>query len=1031
MTERAIADLTAIGQTFPETAAQLSPVVDHLAGSLAAPGGELRLTDRCHARSTADGAAAFDGARSAVLAIGPLLSAGLPAFATATLTSVRTELVDAYTFLADAAFQEARALAPGGLGNGGVRGSFLALVSARAQLTLGQYGPGLASLKNAWTLARQATPAAPTTGPEPKLSTLAPDDGALLLTLSGNAGGRVQVNTGGTTGPEDVSVQVNGTVATVANRAFEAKNLLFSPGVNAVVTVAKATGGQLEIECRGVRVDLTPRPRLGLITGDAQTGAIGSTLPQPLKVRAFSASGQGVAGVPVVFRVDEGDGRLGGDVVSKIVTTDAAGYAQTTLKLGTRVGPGSDRVRATAAGYAGGAAFSATATAGAAVHLYPVTGENQAGGVGLPLPAPLVVMATDAANNPKAGVPVTFTVEAGGGSFSGGASQVVATNADGRAAATLTLGPAADLEGHRVSAAFPGLTSDPVVFTASAYVLGDPAATRVSGVVLDNQDEPVPGVTLRIHGTSLQTTTDAEGQFELLGTPVGHVLLDVDASTTTRPGTWANLEFEMHLLAGVDNSLPRPIYILPLDLASGKVAGGPEDVTISVPDVPGLELTVLANSATFPGGAKTGLVSMTAVHADKIPMAPGLGMQPRLVVTIQPAGAHFDPPAIFSLPNVDGLAPGTVTEMYSFDHDLGQFVSIGTGTVSPDGAVVRSDPGFGVVKAGWHWGAPGQPGGQGAALDVTILTPKPLLLCVGSNDSKLIQAVGTPAQDSVYSWTLSDPGVVTLNPSGFNLCANQPTCNTLATATGAGGKTTATVTMFNTVSNLSDLDFIDIVSPVVKVLALAPQPLVLGNDLTIDYEVVAPAGFAMDALRLEVVNANGILVYETPADATAGVHSMIWPGVWNQAPHSGAFANPANGPYEVRLIGTEAGADCGEGAQLADTHLVLAADLVDVPAPGTNPTEAAGLADLTAALKVVLKSGGGPEFLFLAPTFTVDGPDRWHRHLVVEAPGLDALPDGDYDVLFRDLRDEIGNFADADGNPANGIQEIQFSLSLW
>lgn len=42
--------------------------------------------------------------------------------------------------------------------------------------------------------------------------------------------------------------------------------------------------------------------------------------------------------------------------------------------------------------------------------------------------------------------------------------------------------------------------------------------------------------------------------------------------------------------------------------------------------------------------------------------------------------------------------------MYSFDHDLGHFVSIGPATVSEDGSVIVSDPGVGVVKAGWHCG---------------------------------------------------------------------------------------------------------------------------------------------------------------------------------------------------------------------------------------------------------------------------------------------------------------------------------------
>jgi hypothetical protein len=49
--------------------------------------------------------------------------------------------------------------------------------------------------------------------------------------------------------------------------------------------------------------------------------------------------------------------------------------------------------------------------------------------------------------------------------------------------------------------------------------------------------------------------------------------------------------------------------------------------------------------------------------------------------------------------------------MYSFDHDIGSFVAIGTGVVSDDGQVIRSSPGVGVLKAGWHCGGdPAQTG---------------------------------------------------------------------------------------------------------------------------------------------------------------------------------------------------------------------------------------------------------------------------------------------------------------------------------
>jgi hypothetical protein len=98
-----------------------------------------------------------------------------------------------------------------------------------------------------------------------------------------------------------------------------------------------------------------------------------------------------------------------------------------------------------------------------------------------------------------------------------------------------------------------------------------------------------------------------------------------------------------------------------------------------------------------------------------VPMAPGFGQQPRFIVTIQPVGTTFNPPAAITLPNVDGLQPRAVTEMYSYDHDLGMFIAIGTGTVSDDGSTIVSNPGVGVLKAGWHCG--GNPNANGTVAD--------------------------------------------------------------------------------------------------------------------------------------------------------------------------------------------------------------------------------------------------------------------------------------------------------------------------
>ncbi|MCP3994435.1 MAG: hypothetical protein GY722_05135, partial [bacterium] len=181
--------------------------------------------------------------------------------------------------------------------------------------------------------------------------------------------------------------------------------------------------------------------------------------------------------------------------------------------------------------------------------------------------------------------------------------------------------------------------------------------------------------------------------------------------TVNRPGSWPDLEFDLVTIAGRDNTVNMPIYLLPLDLANGLYVDEIEGGTLTLPQVPGFALEIAPGSVSFPGGSRSGLVSVTVVHNDRVPMVPNFGQQPRLIVTIQPAGARFEPPARLTLPNVDGLAPGEVTEMYSFDHDLGHFVSIGPATTSDDGMVMRSDPGVGIVKAGWHCG--GNPASSG------------------------------------------------------------------------------------------------------------------------------------------------------------------------------------------------------------------------------------------------------------------------------------------------------------------------------
>ncbi len=651
----------------------------------------------------------------------------------------------------------------------------------------------------------------------PQLSISFPAAGSVTAAASVAVVGLVSDLTIGTVSDTEVTVTVNGVPASVNHRSFLAPGVPLAAGANTIVATAVDRAGNRAT----AQVQVTQRPAAGApsiqaLSGDLQTAPVLAPLPQPLVVQVSDAAGQPLAGRQVLFQVVEGNGSLGGGGRSQVATSDAQGTAAATLTLGNRAGLGVNAVRASAVGIAGEVVFSAISTPTAAATIDVASGDNQRGGIGTDLPLPLIAAVTDGHQNPLPGVAVTFKAVLGGGTFAGAPSVVATTDSSGLARAALTLGPAAGFDSQRVEASFSGMTVFPATFKASAFVLGDPAATAISGVVLDNQGTPVPGITMRLRGSPITGQTDAQGQFRLGGVPVGQVFLIADATTTTRPGSWASLKYQIFALAGVENTLPRPIYVLPLDLAHGVMVDEAHGGTVTIPGVPGFALDVAPGSVTFPGGGRNGLISVTAVHADRVPMPPGAGMQPRLIVTIQPAGARFDPPAALTLPNVEGLLPGTVTELFSFDHDLGEFVSIGTATVSEDALTVRSDPGFGVIKAGWHCGAPVGATGIFASLSVAITSPqKPIILCPGG-PATLLTANGAPATDGLYDWEIDDPSVADLFIAGPGQCPDQAACTTSAFGQGPG-MTTVRVNFTCTTSGATTTDTSDVWVPQVQI----------------------------------------------------------------------------------------------------------------------------------------------------------------------------------------------------------------------
>ena len=209
-----------------------------------------------------------------------------------------------------------------------------------------------------------------------------------------------------------------------------------------------------------------------------------------------------------------------------------------------------------------------------------VSGDNQEGDAGMPLKHPFVVEVQDEKGVLSAGVSVTFTVTAGGGTLS---ATTVTTDANGRAETTLTLGTTPGK--NTVQATATEITQSVLIFNAIA-IEGEPVPVvlKVSGddqedvagktlsdpfivAVQDEHGQPMQGVTVtftidtdegELNPTT--TTTDVNGEAQTTFT------LGPTPGTNIIRATATNLETYVHFTATTlsDRTVPPSITTVSL-----------------------------------------------------------------------------------------------------------------------------------------------------------------------------------------------------------------------------------------------------------------------------------------------------------------------------------------------------------------------------------------------------------------------------------------------------------------------------------
>lgn len=321
----------------------------------------------------------------------------------------------------------------------------------------GTFNPGTAVTNSSgiastiYTLPKSAKSITVTAGAVGYTSTTFKETSTVTKTLAVN-GGNNQTGVSGTTLPTALTVLAtnNGTAVSGVSVSFtDGAGGTFSPnpavsnssGIASTSYTLPATAGTYTVtasstgyssatftETATTSVAVT---QLQLVSGGKQTGTVGTTLPNPIVIKAKNSSGGIVVGASINFS----DG-VGGTFSPNPALTGSNGEASTSYTLPTKA----QSLVVTASDGSVKTTASEASVAAAASAIAIVSGNNQSANPNTLLPSMLIVSVTDKYGNAVSGYTVTFTDNGAGGTFS---TTTPITNSFGQASVSYTTGSTA------------------------------------------------------------------------------------------------------------------------------------------------------------------------------------------------------------------------------------------------------------------------------------------------------------------------------------------------------------------------------------------------------------------------------------------------------------------------------------------------------------------------------------------------------------------------------------------------------------